>query len=201
MAKSWREVRGDMGWLGASPEMLRLLRRITFLLVMCGLAGCSAKRLEDMLGPSASLIQPPQDLMVSAGQGQLAPENTNSGSSLYSVDPEDDQPPATLGPAEQLSPMPVVQENANQFSDSVQWQVLRSSEGYDATNASGTFCSGRLIGGDSRIMTGQKIPLACSDGKSATLQVDGLTQSGATGQMIIDKDQQAARIADTLRAP
>ena len=190
-----------MGWLLASPELSRLFRRVIILLVMCGLAGCSAKRLEDMLGPSPSLIQPPQDLMATAGQGPFVPENTNPGPNLYSMDPEDDQQPAAFGAAEQLSPTPAAQENANQFSDSVQWQVLHSNEGYDATNASGTFCSGRLIGGDSRIMTGQKIPLACSDGKSATLQVSGLTQSGATGQMIIDKDQQAARIADTLRAP
>lgn len=186
-----------MGWLLASPELSRLLRRVAILLVMGGLAGCSAKRLEDMLGPS--LIQPPQDLMATAGQGQLAPGNT--GPDLYGAEPIDDQQPAAFGAAEQLSPIPVVQENANQFSDPVQWQVLRSNEGYDATNASGTFCSGRLIGGDSSIMTGQKIPLACSDGKSATLLVNGLTQSGATGQMIIDKDQQAARIVDTLKAP
>jgi hypothetical protein len=189
-----------MGWLVACPELSRLLRRITILLVVCGLAGCSAKRLEDMLGPSQLLIQPPQDLTATAGQGQFAPKNTNLEPNFYSAELEDDQQPAAFGAAEQLSPIPAAQENANQFSDSVQWQVFRSSEGYDATNASGTMCSGRLIGGDSRIMTGQKIPLACSDGKSATLQVSGLTQSGAIGQMIIDKDQQAARIADTLRA-
>lgn len=189
-----------MGWLVASPELSRLLRRVTILLVMCGLAGCSAKRLEDMLGPSPSLIQPPQDLMATAGQGQFAPGNTRSGPDIYGVEPIDDQQPAAFGAADQLSLMPTVQEDANQFSDSVQWQVLHSNEGYDATNASGTFCSGRLIGDDSRIMTGQKIPLACSDGKTATLQVSGLTQSGATGHMIIDKDRQTARIADTLRA-
>ena len=189
-----------MGWLLASPELSRLLRRVTILLVMCGLAGCSAKRLEDMLGPSPSLIQPPQDLMATAGQGQFAAGNTLSGPGLYGAESIDDQQPDAFGAAGQLPPIPVAQENTNQFSDPVQWQVLHSNEGYDATNASGTFCSGRLIGGDSRIMTGQKIPLACSDGKSATLQVSGLTQSGATGQMIIDKDQQAARIADTLRA-
>ena len=190
-----------MGWLVASPELLRLLRRITFLLIICGLAGCSAKRLEDMLGPSASLIQPPQDLMAPAGQGQLAPGNTNSGPNLYSMDPEDDQLQATIGPVELLPPVLAAQENENQFSDPVLWQVFRTNEGYDATNASGTMCSGRLIGGAPSIVTGQKIPLACSDGKSATLQVSGLTQSGATGQMIIDKVPQTARIANTLGTP
>ena len=189
-----------MGWLVASPELLRHLRRITFLLIMCGLAGCSAKRLEDMLGPSTSLIHPPQDLMAPAGQGQSAPGNTNSGPNLYSMDPEDDQLQATIDPVEQLPPVLAAQESGNQFSESGLWQVFHTSEGYDATNASGTFCSGRLIGGDSRIMTGQKIPLACSDGKSATLQVSGLTQSGATGQMIIDKALQTARIFDTFEA-
>jgi hypothetical protein len=114
------------------------------------------------------------------------------------MDPEDDQLQAATGPAEQLSPILAAQENENQFSDPVLWQVFRSNEGYDATNASGTMCAGRLIGSAPSIVTGQKIPLACSDGKSATLQVDGLTQGGATGQMIIDKVRQTARISNTL---
>ncbi len=81
--------------------------------------------------------------------------------------------------------------------DPAQWQAFHSREGYDATNAAGILCSGAMSGAGSPMAMGQRIPLACSDGTIATLQVTELTPRGARGLMTLDNLQQPASITDS----
>jgi hypothetical protein len=158
------------------------------LLVACLLSACSIKRIEDVMGPSASLAQPPQDLVTAAP--------------TISVDETDIDPSlAILPPAEKLTPVLAAQDKSIQIGSEAQWHAFLTDDGYDVTDASGTVCSGRLISAASSMASGQRIPLACSDGQSAILEVSKLTAAGATGVLIIDRKNQSVVIANASASP
>ena len=59
-------------------------------------------------------------------------------------------------------------------------------------------CSGQMIGGAPGIAKGQRIPLACSDGRSVTLLVTELTAGGGAGKILAGKVQESATIIDSF---
>ncbi len=150
-------------------------------------------RLEDVMGPAPTLAQPSQNVAL-AGTPSLALPPADSFVAADPAAPSDpgEKETAPLAPSERLSPLLAAQENKSLFSSSRQWIGFQAENGIDATNAEGTVCSGRLNG--DHVVSGQKILLACSDGKSATLEIHQLDTSSAKGIMIIDKVLQTALI-------
>lgn len=147
------------------------------------------RRLEDIVGPPPSIMQSDQDISAAPGNDQTVTGTTAALGSDANI-----QEPIPSKPLPSILAVP-------QFDGQAQWQAFHTMEGYDATNVTGTLCSGRMIGGASGIVKGQRIPLACSDGKSATLQVTELIAGGAIGVMVVDKVQQSASITDSVTVP
>lgn len=150
-------------------------------------------RLEDVVGPPPTLAQPSQNAAL-AGTPSLAlpPADTFAAADPAAPDDPSEKDAAPIAPSERLSPLLAAQENRSLFSSSRQWIGFQAENGIDATNAEGTVCSGRMNG--DHVESGQNILLACSDGKSATLEIRQSDISGAKGMMIIDKVSQTASI-------
>lgn len=184
-------LRVERSGRGGHAMLLLFCKQAVVLSVACVLAGCAVKRLEDIIGPPPSITQSDQHLAATSGENQLATGSVTP--SLSSADPQ-----LQVSAARETTPSILA---VPQFDERAQWQAFHSVEGYDVTNAAGTMCSGRVIGEATGIVMGQRIPLACSDGKIATLQVTGLIAGGAKGLMTIDKVQQSARITDSLGSP
>jgi hypothetical protein len=151
---------------------------------MVFLSACSVQRLEDVMGPapatgtaspaptpSNSLTQPPQDVVAFANPADAAAQ-------------EPDTVPLT--PPADMPDVLSVQENRQIFTDKAPWRVLVSDGGVDAINADGTICSGRLAGNHQSLLAGARIPLACSDGNLAQLEVPRTGRDGTVGHVIIN---------------
>ena len=180
----------------ASPVALLYLRQMFLSFVMLDLSGCAVTRIEDVMGPSALLAQPPQDLVVPAAPGQVGPSNPIMAASEPDEESGDGPLQIEVPSGEPVPPVLSAQENNAKFGNEAQWHAYHSPEGYDATDASGTLCAGNLVGNSPEMTRGLKIPMACSDGKTALLLVETLAGDGGTGFIVIDKNKQTVRIAN-----
>ncbi len=171
---------------GSGHAILPVVRQILVLSIICAVAGCTVRRLEDIIGPPPAISQ-------SDASGVDEPPVQVAAPSLASGDPGMQEPAAAERAPAIFAAPPI--------NDRAQWQAFHSPEGYDATDAAGTLCSGRVIGGPAGIVKGQRIPLACSDGKSATLKVIELTAGGARGLVEVGEVQQSASITDAAGTP
>jgi hypothetical protein len=171
---------------------ISVLKGCILLELLLGLTGCGVRRLEDVLGPGPSLAQPPKDTGMAMTQSLAQPPAD------VNVPPDPTSPiakeEAGIAPAERLSPLLAAQEDRTLFSDPKHWIAFQTENGVDATNAAGTMCSGRINGDTGHLTQGQKILLACSDGKNAALEIRKLIANGADGVMIIDKVSQSVTI-------
>ncbi len=152
------------------------LKQIAVLSILCDLTGCAARRLEDMIGPPPSIMKADEGRSAEGNlAGNTTPDLPDAGRS--------EQSPSILA--------------VPRFDERARWQAFHSVEGYDATDATGTICSGLMIGGSSRILKGERIPLACSDGRNVTLLVTELTSGGGAGVIIVGGIQESAAIIDS----
>lgn len=169
-------------------------------LAIAALSGCSTQKLEDIIGPApapgarpiptqqqspnvASLVQPPQDVIVS--------ENSANAGRDLAQDAEE----APVAPPAELPSILAVQEDQKRFTAETPWQAFVSADGVDATNADGTICSGRFSGERQSFKIGAKVDLACSDGSSARLEVLSGTAAAGTGRISIHNMAQTASIS------
>lgn len=171
----------------AGHAMLPFLRQAMVISLVFALAGCAVRRLEDIIGPPPAISQSDQQLAATSGDSQLTTGSATPD--LSGADPELQASP-TSEPAPSILSVP-------RFVDRAHWQAFHSIEGYDVTNAAGTICSGRMIGGAAGIVKGQRVPLACSDGENVTLLVTELTAGGGTGVILAGKFKQSATITDS----
>ena len=184
---------------GLAPMSKRGVAAKLFLAAsMVFLSACSVQRLEDVMGPapatgtaspapapSNSLTQPPQDVIASANPADAAAQ-------------EPDTVPLT--PPADMPDVLSVQEDRQIFTDKAPWRVLVSDGGVDAINADGTICSGRLTGNYQRLRAGAKIPLACSDGNLAQLEVPRTARDGSVGHVIFNGIAQGVSMSASATA-
>ena len=160
---------------------------------MLAVAACSVTKLEDVMGPGVkspqiavpaapkalSLASPPPDLSDPAkGNNNIEVETIALGYTLAR--------PILAGESV-VSPLIAAGEEQSNFSVDFPWRAIVGPDGIDATNAEGTICSGRYATGTSKLTSGSKIELACSDGETAQFQLLSLQPNALKGSLKIGK--------------
>lgn len=158
-----------------------------------GLEGCGIRRLEDIMGPGPALNDPQLVVPPTAKLSLVVPP-ADVFAPPTAADTANEINPTPDTKSEGLTPILQAQENRNLFSSAKQWVAFSVDNGIDATNSAGTTCSGRTNGGRD-LTVGQRIQLACSDGKLAMLEIRQLATNGASGVLIIDNVSQTAAIS------
>lgn len=75
------------------------------------------------------------------------------------------------------------------------WSARYTENGIDAENGEGDYCSGRQDWGQSRLHVGQRISVACSDGRMAVLAIESQDANAMRGTITLGQQRQSVRIA------
>lgn len=136
----------------------------------------------------ASLAAPPQDFLATT------PKSVPNQAPVPGEDDSEAPPAETPLAASPGSLILHIQEDGTLFQKGAKWVGVHSPAGYDLTDAAGNICSGRPAGLGEKITPGERIALACSDGRSATLLITEAKATGAAGQVTIGQERQATEI-------